>query len=485
MKSFTVLILSLFLSGFLYGQLHNPGTNNYASEIIEYSGNIFYLVGTTHDAFGKKGDDIIISKINLSTQKVESKVFGSEYTDRGYGIEKLKNGNMLITGESWKTFNKWGRENPFLMEIDTNLNKVWAKAYYLSNRDGGLSCKELNDGNLILAGYSRSVNTGAHSIGDVLVIKTTPEGDTLYQKAIYSAGNDYGFDIMELPSGNTMILAEASGFFNSNQADYRFAHDADLMFVELDQNGNEIKRKLWGGEGHELTRKIIKSPGDDGYLIAGSTQSYGSGNFDILLLKIDNDYNEVWHKTFGDKNIDYGNSMAISPSGDSLYIACTTTGEQSNPQSTVICTDLDGNMLWKKNYYLDDMTFSADIVAKKSGGCVLLGYSGEQTDEYKIFVLNLNGKGEEINAILSAYEVLPYPNPVKWGENIHFKIIPPRHTGIDNYALSIKNVLGQQIDRIEGSGRIISYPTDKLRRGIYLYKFISGEVKISGKFIIH
>ncbi len=484
MKKFSILFLC-FLSVLVSAQSFNPGLNNYPSEIIEYSAGIFYFTGTTNGTNGNKSDNIIVTKINFITNTSESMIFGDEFTDRGYGIEKLGNGNLLLTGESWKTFNKWGRENAFLMELDTNLNKVWAKAYYLFNRDGGLACQELSNGNFILTGYSRSVNVAPASIGDVLVIETTPEGDTLFQKAINSAGNDYGFDVLELPSGNILIMGESSGFFNSNQADYRFAHDADLLFIELNQAGNELRRKLWGGDGHELARKIIKAPGNDGFLIVGSTQSYGEGNFDVFLLKIDNDLHEIWHKTYGDKNIDYGNSFALSTTGDTLFLACTTTNEISGmPQSTIICTDINGNIFWKKDYAMDTLSFSSDIIAQKTGGCVLAGYGGPDFDQYKTFVLNINEDGEEIATYPFNFEIVAYPNPVKWGNKLHFKIMPPRHTKVKDYVLAIYDVSGQTLDRIDGKGKRFSYDTRHLKRGIYIYKFYADNFVISGKFVV-
>ena len=64
---------------------------------------------------------------------------------------------------------------------------------------------------------------------------------------------------------------------------------------------------LWG-QGWEQTYGGIDSDGghsvqqtsDGGYIITGSTSSFGNGQFDLYLLKIDENGNELWFQTFGD-----------------------------------------------------------------------------------------------------------------------------------------------------------------------------------------
>lgn len=487
MKSLLVVILYVFLVfSDMYSQKIGGFANDYASKIIQIKNGDLIICSTTKNNSTEGSDDILILKIDSKNFSVETKIIGNKYHDRAYGLCETSNGNILVSGESWGGFSKYGRENAFLLNLKPNLKGNWSTDYYFDARDAGLCCKETKNGDIIIVGYSRSFQITPETIGDILIIRTNNKGDSLWHKTYNSVGNDYGFDFLEKDNGNLIILAESSGFFNSNQADYRFAHDTDILLLETDENGNEINRKYWGGEGHDFAKKIIKSPIDNGYYIIGSTQSFGSGSFDILLLKLDENLDEIWHCTFGDEEVDYGNSFDISNSDSIIYIAATTTNKVTKkPQSTILYADLEGHKILQKDVSINLYTFSSDVVATNDNCCVLVGNAGKYFDDFDIFILKFDKNGDFSNINILNKNIYVFPNPVAKGNILNFEISPRIGKEVIDYNFYIYNINGQTIFQKRSGDFNFEINSSQFEKGIYIYQVIfEGDYKFTGKFIV-
>ncbi|MEN0051625.1 MAG: serine hydrolase, partial [Bacteroidota bacterium] len=68
--------------------------------------------------------------------------------------------------------------------------------------------------------------------------------------------------------------------------------------------GNEVWFKKFGGKSYDLAHSILATA--DGYLIIGSTSSYGNGNYDVFIIKTDKEGKKQWQNTFGGHFNEYG-----------------------------------------------------------------------------------------------------------------------------------------------------------------------------------
>ena len=80
-----------------------------------------------------------------------------------------------------------------------------------------------------------------------------------------------------------------------------------------------------GGNSWDYVEDILEV--GDGYLVLGQTSSYGVGNNDVYLTKLDLMGNELWFRTYGDFLNDYGRLILPSNDNESEYII---KGEQQN-----------------------------------------------------------------------------------------------------------------------------------------------------------
>ncbi|MFP4844731.1 serine hydrolase domain-containing protein [Winogradskyella sp. PE311] len=79
---------------------------------------------------------------------------------------------------------------------------------------------------------------------------------------------------------------------------------SDILLTKNESDGNEIWFKQFGGNSYDKASSILEIK--DGYLIIGSTSSYGEGNYDMFVIKTDKEGNKVWQNTYGTFGNEYG-----------------------------------------------------------------------------------------------------------------------------------------------------------------------------------
>ncbi|MBK7390094.1 MAG: hypothetical protein IPI23_13795 [Bacteroidetes bacterium] len=84
-------------------------------------------------------------------------------------------------------------------------------------------------------------------------------------------------------------------------------------------------------------------------MAAGATTSFGVGNYDALLIKLNSYGDTIWTKTFGTP----GNEgfYFIQQTNDLGFIATGFTSSIGNTDVLLVKTDSVGNVQWSKNIW--------------------------------------------------------------------------------------------------------------------------------------
>jgi len=144
--------------------------------------------------------------------------------------------------------------------------------------------------------------------------------------------------------------------------------------------------KTIGGMENDQGNMILQTAGG-GYIIAGNTYSFGAGEYDIYLVKTDENGDTLWTKTYGDIAADYGN--AILETGDGGYIIAGITETYDDNWSSVylIRTNENGDTLWTRSYRKGRYCRAADIKTTTDGGYIVAGSAQTHNPESNDFFL--------------------------------------------------------------------------------------------------
>ena len=185
-----------------------------------------------------------------------------------------------------------------------------------NNTTGATVCPASN-GYFVTAMQDR----GSHV--DIVLIKISLAGDSLWSKYYGGADADWPLGAFPTQDGNFYIVGTSS----SDDGDITinpYPNYSNVWVIKIDSAGNKLWDNIYGGSDRDEVFNAIVSL-DGGLTILSSTFStdgditnfYGGGR-DIWLLKLDSNGNKQWDFTMGSNDWDYG--YGIQQVSDSSYL---------------------------------------------------------------------------------------------------------------------------------------------------------------------
>lgn len=71
-----------------------------------------------------------------------------------------------------------------------------------------------------------------------------------------------------------------------------------ICLIKTDLNGNLLWTRLYGGSVGQYGYSVATTI-DGGYIVAGSTNSFGEGSYDVYLIRTDATGDTLWTSAFG------------------------------------------------------------------------------------------------------------------------------------------------------------------------------------------
>ncbi|KAF5414420.1 MAG: Chaperone protein DnaJ [Candidatus Methanogaster sp.] len=175
------------------------------------------------------------------------------------------------------------------------------------------------------------------------------------------------------PDGASSVQQTSDGGYILAGHTYSYgAGSSDFWLVKTYSDGSKQGDKTFGGTHYDCIFSAQQTS-DDGYILAGVTESYGAGSGDLWLVKADSEGNEQWNRTFGGIDPDWAVSVQQTSDGGYIFAGDTMSHDTGSGDFWLVKTDSKGNKEWDKTFGGVDACRAPSVQQTSDGGYILAG----------------------------------------------------------------------------------------------------------------
>ena len=381
-----------------------------------YTSDGGYVLAGCTASYGSGAYDGWLIKMDAVGEVEWERIFGGWGNDLFRTVMETSDGGYIMAGwaDSWGA----GMGDVWLLKTDSLGNKLWDKTFGGSDHEDSSEVLETSDGGYIVVGYTRSNSWGW---SDAYVVKTDSSGNEQWSKRYGGNDSDYGDSIQQTSDGGYMIGAVTSSYSNSW---------IGIWLVKIDANGNEQWNKTFNCP-DGVQGGFVKKTSDGGFIISGTTESYGAGADDIWLIKTDSSGNEQWNRTYGGPKDDGCRLTQQASDGGYIIVGRTRSYSQDFGDIWLVKTDGFGVEQWNESYDLGSYDIPSYVQETIDGGYMVTGTESYDMDNDNIFFFKTDRIGNiqyETGELIStnlltehnatSFDILTYETSIPTGTNI-------------------------------------------------------------------
>ena len=175
--------------------------------------------------------------------------------------------------------------------------------------------------------------------------------------------NQSGQDVLPTPDG---------GYLIAGNTENTILNDLDIKVVKTDSLGKELWTKTYGGTRPDYPNCILQT-NDGNYFVVGYSQSFGGGDQDVYLIKIDPSGNTLWTKTYGGYGNEDGKEIVATADGNYVIVGASNSQNFANNDMMLTKIDPAGNVIWMKYYGGPAYESARSVKLCLDGGFIMAG----------------------------------------------------------------------------------------------------------------
>jgi hypothetical protein len=402
-----------------------------------------YVVAGYSESYGAGYNDFYIVKTNGSGDLVWYNTFGDTGYQTAYSVRQTAEGGYVMAGVTMPPHGS--NFDVHIVKTDASGDQEWEKTYGGDADDQAFDIQQTSDGGYIITGVTRSFG----ATNDILLLRTTEAGDSLWFRSCGGNGSDIGYSILETSDHGYIIAGQTSGIGGFNSEAY---------LVKISYTGDTIWSRTFGGDGDD-EGLCVNPTSDGGYIITGLTHPSGVGSFDVYLIKTNASGDSLWSRTYGGQYYDVGNSVQQT-SDDGYIVAGVKYVAAGDADAYLIKTNASGDTLWTRTFGGTGTDGASSVHQTFDGGYIIAGRTtsyGAGNDDVWLIKTDANGNAAvaepEDNRQMKSGNLNVTPNPF-----VTFTRVP----GHESERFELYDVSGKKQGTFSGN-RI----GDKLPPGVY------------------
>jgi len=279
---------------------------------------------------------------------------------------------------------------------------TWDKTFGGSSEDMGFSIIQTENGGYSIAGYTildreKRKDTWRAKLGyielaeekkqDFWIIKLDKNGNMKWDETFGENNPDVANSIIQTRDGGYVV----AGFIWTI-----YAGKQDIWIIKLGENGNKEWEKTFDGDENDVAYSIIQTK-DGGYAIAASTGIKLWGEANCWVIKLDAKGNMEWDNNFGGTGWDEIYSIIQTKDGSFITTGCVWSKGAGRGDVCVAKLDKRGNLVWDKTFGGSENDEAHSIIQTDDGGYAVAGFTVlEDTGDRDIWVIKLDKNGNKV-----------------------------------------------------------------------------------------
>ncbi len=341
----------------------------------------------------KKESKVETTNTNLdqkSTEKTEQKELFKSVFEKVYGggRDDVAQGVVALENKDAAivgTCNSFDakRTDICVTRINRDGDMAWRLMLGGEKEDEGKAISRALDGSIFVLGMTKSLSKEYDK--DLYIAKISLDGKLIWEKAIGGNRDEYPGGIIGTDDGGMVAVGSTESYGRG---------DKNIYIAKLDSNGNLISAKNIGSDAQEEARSVTRMR--NGALALVGLREVRNGDYEqFFIMKLDQNGKQIWSKTYGGSDFDALNG--VTPTIDDGLVAVGETRSFDSDQTdlTVMKYDTNGNLMWHKIYGFKYYEYGNAVTLMRDGGFLLAG--GTNTlgkGGHDMYVLVLDKDGE-------------------------------------------------------------------------------------------
>ena len=349
------------------------------ADLIQLTDTGGYIVCGRTASFGAGSYDIWLLELSALGEVEWERTYGGSGGDYPYSIQQTSDGGYILAGTTY-SFGS-GDGDAWVLKVSSTGDVEWEKTYGGIDYDTVRCLQTTSDGGYIVVGYTENWGAGGY---DIWILRLSSTGSIVWQNTYGGFDNDYGWSIEQTSDGGYIVGGETFSFGD-------FSDNAWVL--KLSSTGSIVWQKIYGGSDMDWSSEAHQT-GDGGYIVVGGTFSFGAGDCDGWILKLNSAGTVQWQRAYGEFDFDY--TYSIQQTSDDGYIVggYTYSFGAGTDDAWVIKLDSNGDIDWERTYGDTLSDWGRGIQETGSGGYIGYGstYStGAGSSDFSILKLYSDG----------------------------------------------------------------------------------------------
>ncbi|MFC1878791.1 hypothetical protein ACFLZW_02645 [Chloroflexota bacterium] len=379
-------------------KIYGGSRENMIADMVQAGDGGFLTIGGIGKAAGKSQEGgILLMKTDQNGQVMWFRVYGGKEFDIGWTIIPTHDGNFLISGET-NSIGAGGMD-VYLIKVDPDGNEIWSHTYGGALDETVASVRETLDGGYILFGNCVDPEdfitdpgiagyAGFAGRSNIYVVRIDHDGNEIWSRTLDSEENMIVSAGLAAPDGGFIVMASIISFPSL---------DYDLYLLKMDGNGEQVWQRTWQEDSY--SGYTISQNSEQNYLISGVYKSDEITLGDIYLLIVDEQGNELMNTKYGDPNrFEAGHGIIETYDGNYLVLGSATDNLYSaSSDILLLMSDHSGNLLWQKEISVLYHNKVNAFLALADGCYLIAGGASSISGFQNSFLIKTDGGGNVVN----------------------------------------------------------------------------------------